>query len=170
MLSKTIVQSDQDYQTLMDLIQRIWPEVFEPIIGAAQVNYMLAHYQSLEVITKEIQAGAVYLILEEEGRPVGYTAYEETDAQLYLSKLYLDHTTRGKGYASAVFDWYETLAAGKTLHLNVNKDNQQAIAVYEHRGFVKVGERVADIGAGFVMDDYILRSVVEAILVVLKKN
>ena len=107
------------------------------------------------MITKEIQAGAVYLILEEERRPVGYTAYEETDAQLYLSKLYLEHTTRGKGYASAVFDWYETLAAGKTLHLNVNKDNQKAIAVYEHRGFVKVGERVADIGAGLVMDDYI---------------
>ncbi|WP_430612730.1 GNAT family N-acetyltransferase [Enterococcus sp. DIV0876] len=155
MLNKKIVQTAHDYQTLMDLIQSIWPEVFEPIIGKAQVDYMLAHYQSLEVIKKEIQAGAVYLILEADGQPVGYTAYEETDKQVYLSKLYLDKTTRGKGYASAIFDWYEALAQGKTLHLNVNKYNKQAIAVYEHRGFVKVGQRVADIGDGFVMDDYI---------------
>ncbi|OTN76003.1 hypothetical protein A5886_001079 [Enterococcus sp. 8G7_MSG3316] len=155
MLNKKIVQTDQDEQTLMALIQRIWPEVFEPIIGEAQVEYMLAHYQSLAVIKKEIQAGAVYLILEEEGQAVGYTAYEETDAQIYLSKLYLDKTTRGKGYTSAIFDWYETLAQGKILHLNVNKYNKQAIAVYQHRGFEKIGERVVDIGGGFVMDDYV---------------
>jgi hypothetical protein len=28
--------------------------------------------------------------------------------------------------------------------------------VYEHLGFVKVREEVADIGNGYVMDDYIL--------------
>ncbi len=78
---------------------------------------------------------------------VGYTAYEETQQQIYLSKLYLHQSTRGKGYASQVFDWYEEITSGKTLHLNVNKQNQQAIAVYEHRGF-RVSERTVAIGSG----------------------
>jgi len=154
-ITKKIIQSPEDFQTLDRLIKEIWPEVFTPIIGSDQVAYMLAHYQSPAAIQNEVQQGAVYLLLLEGDRAVGYTAYEETQQQIYLSKLYLHQSTRGKGYASQVFDWYEEIASGKTLHLNVNKQNQQAIAVYEHRGFTRVSERTVTIGSGFVMDDFI---------------
>lgn len=154
-ITQKIIQSPEDFQTLDRLIKEIWPEVFTPIIGSDQVAYMLAHYQSPAAIQKEVQQGAVYLLLMEGDQAVGYTAYEETPQQLYLSKLYLHQSTRGKGYASQVFDWYEEIASGKTLHLNVNKQNQQAIAVYEHRGFQRVSERSVAIGSGFVMDDFI---------------
>ncbi len=115
---------------------------------------MLAHYQSPAAIQNEVQQGAVYFLLLEGDRAVGYTAYEETQQQIYLSKLYLHQSTRGKGCASQVFDWYEEIASGKTLHLNVNKQNQQAIAVYEHRLYA-CSERTVTIGSGFVMDDFI---------------
>ena len=154
-ITKKIIQLPEDFQTLDRLIKEIWPEVFTPIIWSDLVAYMLAHYQSPAAIQNEVQQGAVYLLLLEGDRVVGYTAYEETQQQIYLSKLYLHQSTRGKGYASQVFDWYEEIASGKTLHLNVNKQNQQAIAVYEHRGFTRVSERTVAIGSGFVMDDFI---------------
>ncbi|WP_431021594.1 hypothetical protein, partial [Chromobacterium phragmitis] len=43
-----------------------------------------------------------------------------------------------------------------TLMLTVNRHNAEAIAVYEKRGFRVRGEVAADIGNGFVMDDYVM--------------
>ena len=149
------VRSLEEIQELELVVKEIWSEVFTPIIGSAQVSYMLETYQSPETIQQEIKEGAAYFILRLEDEIIGYTAYEEEADRLYLSKLYLTPAMRGKGVSSKVFDWVESLAAGKTLFLNVNNGNQQAIAVYEHRGFVRVGERKVDIGQGFVMDDYI---------------
>jgi GNAT superfamily N-acetyltransferase len=149
------INTSAEVQELVSVIREIWPEVFTPIIGAEQVRYMLATYQSPEKIQEEIVAGANYFLLQMNEQIIGYTAYEETTERIYLSKLYLTPAVRGKGVSNQLFDWYETLATGKTLYLNVNKGNQQAIAVYEHRGFARVGERTVDIGEGFVMDDYI---------------
>lgn len=137
------------------LVKEIWPEIYTPIIGEEQVNYMLETYQSLENIQKEISEGDQYFILLANNQPVGYTAYRDSADEVYLSKLYLTNATRGKGYGNQVFSWYEQVAAGKKLRLNVNKYNQRAIAIYEHRGFKCVESCQNDIGSGFVMDDYV---------------
>lgn len=51
----------------------------------------------------------------------------------------------------------EANAAGlPAIFLNVNRDNAQVIAIYEHLGFVRVREEKNDIGGGFFMDDYVL--------------
>lgn len=145
----------EELDLLMPLVREIWTEVFTPIIGSDQVDYMLANYQSKENIQEELKKGAQYLLIYYKNKPVGYTAYENKPEYLYLSKLYLHQSTRGKGLSSQVFNWYENLAKGRKLHLNVNQGNERAIAVYEHRGFEKIGERYVDIGQGFVMDDFI---------------
>ncbi|MGO2083724.1 GNAT family N-acetyltransferase [Vagococcus sp.] len=155
MLEKQTIKTSIEVATLFNVLEKIWREVFTPIIGEKQVDYMMEHYQSKAAIQGEIEAGAQYFLLFSNGKPVGYTAYEETAEQIYISKLYLAANSRGKGLSSAVFDWYEELGKGKTLHLNVNQGNQLAIAVYEHRGFKQVGERYVDIGEGFVMNDFI---------------
>lgn len=149
------VKSVEQIQELFTVLQEIWKEVFTPIIGAEQVAYMLTNYQSIENITEEIANGAKYFLLTYQNLPVGYTAYEALNDQIYISKLYLHANYRGKGLMSAIFDYYESIAGDKTLHLNVNQNNRQAIAVYEHRGFKRVGERYVDIGKGYIMNDFI---------------
>jgi ribosomal protein S18 acetylase RimI-like enzyme len=42
------------------------------------------------------------------------------------------------------------------IWLTVNRYNDATIAVYEKKGFRTVRTQVADIGNGFVMDDYIM--------------
>ena len=42
------------------------------------------------------------------------------------------------------------------IFLNVNRDNQAVIRIYEHFGFRKVREEKNDIGNGFYMDDWVL--------------
>ena len=44
----------------------------------------------------------------------------------------------------------------KKIWLTCNKYNAHTLKVYDHLGFVITDEQVADIGNGFVMDDYIL--------------
>ena len=43
----------------------------------------------------------------------------------------------------------------KAVWLTVNRNNSHAIEVYKHKGFIITRTQVADIGNGFVMDDYI---------------
>lgn len=154
-VEKRPVKTSAEIEALFPVVEKIWQEVFTPIIGAQQVAYMMAHYQSIAAITAEINAGAHYFLLVKDGQAVGYTAYEETPEQIYLSKIYLSADSRGQGLSTDVFDWYEELACGKKLHLNVNQGNERAIAVYEHRGFKRVGERYVEIGEGYIMNDYI---------------
>ena len=42
------------------------------------------------------------------------------------------------------------------IWLTCNKHNNNTLAIYDHLGFKIIDTQVADIGNGFVMDDYIL--------------
>ena len=42
------------------------------------------------------------------------------------------------------------------IRLTVNKGNADSIAIYRHTGFAIVIDVVADIGNGYVMDDYVM--------------
>ena len=102
MLEKVKVTSTE-IDELVSVIKEVWPEVFVPIIGQAQVDYMLATYQSKQQIEKEVAEGVQYFLLKEQGQTVGYTAYEVIASKIYLSKLYLMNQFRGKGLTSALF-------------------------------------------------------------------
>lgn len=123
------------------------------------IHLTVLHYQSSEDIEREITGGAQYYFVEAEGQSIGYLAYEIREDYLFISKIYLLNSERGKGISSQLFDWLESqaLAEGKNrLHLHVNRDNLQAIEVYQHKGFSVVQSAVSDIGGGFVMDDYFM--------------
>lgn len=156
-LTKKLVKTDGEVKALHPLIEEIWGEVFTPIIGEEQVAYMLSTYQSAENIEKEIADDAKYYLLMEGTASIGYTAYHLEPDALYISKLYLKATERGKGYSSSLFDWFEAIGREhkvKKLYLRVNKENERAIKVYEHKGFKVSHTKTEDIGHGFVMDDF----------------
>lgn len=149
--------TENELDELMAVIQEVWPEAFVPIIGQKQVDYMLKTYQSKKQIQKELTEGVSYFLLKSEENTVGYTAYEEINGKIYLSKLYLLNKVRGQGLTSSVFRWYEELAAQtkeREIFLRVNQGNHQAIEVYKHEGFEITEELISDIGQGFQMVDY----------------
>ena len=133
------ILTEQDISGLFPLARTIWREVFPPIIGSAQTEYMLKTYQSEENIRHEIEEGAQYFFIEnEDSRPVGYLAYELHDDCLFISKLYLVQSERGKGLTSEIFNLFENKARENDkafLRLRVNRGNSQAINVYLHKGF-----------------------------------
>ena len=71
------------------------------------------HAENLSVKNrfKRTDRRCVLLFIKSEEKTVGYTAYEEINGKIYLSKLYLLNKVRGQGLTSSVFRWYEELAA-----------------------------------------------------------
>lgn len=150
-------QTVEDIDTIVGLAQTIWMEHYAPIIGADQVRYMLETYHSRNAIMDELenQDFRFFTILS-DGRDVGYLSFQPQDEKLYLSKLYVLSSERGKGIGKQALHFVRKEAAERALReitLIVNKGNTQTIAAYKKIGFRKTGEIKADIGSGYVMDD-----------------
>ena len=139
-----------------ELAREIWTTHYTPLIGAAQVDYMLVRFQSETAIAKQIAAeGYEYYLAP----GAGYLALvpDLEMKSLLLSKIYVkaDRRRTGLGRAMAAFAEKRGAELGcRELWLTVNKHNAGAIAFYERRGFRKTEPVVTDIGGGFVMDDW----------------
>lgn len=151
------IKTAKEIDCLIGLIQEIWPEVFIPIIGSEQVDYMLMHYQGRDVITAEIARGIQYFFVEQDNCPVGYFAYALEKDQLFISKVYLKKAFRGLGLASKVFAYFEKVARENNkekLFLHVNRFNKQAVDIYLRRGFEIVKTVDEPLGDKFFLNDY----------------
>lgn len=163
------VQTQVDIACVAQLARQIWTQHYTPIIGDAQVQYMLTHFQSETAIQQQIAAGHEYFILfaetpltNAERIPVGYIdiVAEPDSGKLFLSKLYIIEEARGYGFGRAMFDHALSIAMQRGLNalwLTVNKLNP-ALHTYLQWGMVNQGSVVKDIGGGFVMDDFQLET------------
>ena len=150
------IKTSQEIDHLYELIKIIWPEVFTTLLGEAHVAYMLDNYQSPEKIKSEIDAGVVYYFVEAEEEIVGYLAYDLKADHMYISKLYLLNSVRGKGLSRSMLGWLEHTALDNhkdKLMLNVNRFNARAISVYKHMGFESIAEIDTPFG-DFMLTDY----------------
>ncbi len=139
------------------LAKEIWEEFYTPILGRAQVDHMVAKFQSADAMAAQLRDGYEYFAIERGDELVGYFAVRGApDGSLFLSKLYLRADARGTGAGRASMAFIEQLARerGATLlWLTVNKRNP-SVKRYERLGFHIASELVVDIGGGFVMDDF----------------
>ncbi len=165
-LEWTIVRSDVQIDQVVRLAQQIWSEHYLSIIGQAQINYMLAQFQSHTAISAQLRAGYDYYLLSHQHELAGYAAVcsELEQRCLFVSKLYLLKKVRGRGLGRLALTELSRLAATRKLErlrLTVNKRNP-ALQAYLRFGFEVRAEVVTDIGAGYVMDDYELEWPVQA--------
>lgn len=145
-----------DARQIADIARPIWEEHYTPIIGKAQVEYMLEKFQSEQAVSQQIKQGFSYSIVEVESELAGYLSTEKRNSTLFLSKFYLSSKFRGKGIAKQmlrfVIDQAKSLDC-KIIELTVNKFNP-AYQVYLKLGFKNIDSIQIDIGEGYIMDDY----------------
>ena len=154
------VTSGEEIEITARLADEIWREHYIRIITAEQIDYMLDKFQSVRAIADQItNQGYEYYLMLVDGVHAGYLAIKTEDAKLFLSKFYLLKSYRGQGYGSQAIRFLTDLCRERKLHaiwLTVNRHNASSIAVYERNGFRTVRTQVADIGGGYVMDDYVM--------------
>lgn len=160
MVSIQPVKTPEQVEAMCRIAQQVWHQHFTPIIGEKQVEYMLEKFQSPRAVTEQLQGGYEYFFLCWEDRPVGYMGIHQEDGSLFLSKLYLQQEYRGKKIASKAMEFLVALCRErglKSIWLTVNKHNDTTIAIYQKMGFYEICQQRADIGNGFVMDDYVMQ-------------
>lgn len=159
------VSDEASVHEIARLARLIWPDYYAPLIGAAQVEYMLAQFQSREAVAAQIREGSLYYLLREDaGGSAGYFALVPREREMFLSKLYIVSARRGRGYGRMAVEFAAGQARTRRLPkiaLTVNRRNAPSIAAYGKLGFVLAGSVVAEIGAGFVMDDFQMERSVE---------
>ena len=148
-----------DMQKVADLAFNIWNEHYVPIIGQAQVDYMLAKFQSRQAIQEQIDNGSMYYLLRLGDEDIGYFSVNQLQGKkaLELSKLYIYENHRGKKIGREAIEFIQYLGrelGAEKILLSVNKYNP-SIYAYESMGFCYREAVVQDIGGGFVMDDYV---------------
>jgi len=151
---------DADIPLLRQLAERVWRDYYPAIIGQTQVDYMLPLMYSDDVIRREIADGVVWELGLGENVPIAFLSIGlDSDGRAKLHKLYLDTAVHGRGFGQQLIHRAIEIArelGASELWLQVNKQNARAIRAYERAGFHLEKESVFDIGAGFVMDDFIL--------------
>ncbi len=138
-----------------------WRAVYPGIISHEQIEYMLARMYAVAEMERQIGQGTEFLRLLVDGRLIGFAAHSPTvnPGERKLDKLYIHPGHQRHGHGSRLLSYVieEARVLGCTsLMLTVNRRNTQAIAAYEKNGFVIRESVVADIGGGFVMDDYVM--------------
>jgi ribosomal protein S18 acetylase RimI-like enzyme len=150
--------NEQDIQKIADLANIIWHEHFTPIIGEAQVEYMLDKFQSFKAISEAVNVNNyIYYMAFDDGEFCGYIGIHPENKAVLLSKIYVEKSHRGKKISKQMIETVRNdYSDYDYMWLTVNKHNSNSIAAYKKMGFEITREQVADIGSGFVMDDYIM--------------
>jgi ribosomal protein S18 acetylase RimI-like enzyme len=152
---------EADIPDIQNIASITWQPTYVPLIGQEQVDYMLDKMYSRGALLERFSKGDVFLIAELGMKAVGFASYGIIDEENYgykLHKIYVLPEVHGKGVGkfliNEVVDQIRS-AGGKTLSLNVNRDNK-AQNFYEKAGF-KIKENVdIEIGNGFFMNDYVM--------------
>ena len=151
------VLNNQQIKIVEELACEIWNQHFIPIIGKAQVDYMLEKFQSQKALSEQMKQGFLYYLIKIDDKYIGYLGVLPGKKELFLSKLYIKSSERGKKIGKKAIQFVENLAEEKKLNrisLTVNIHNTNTIKAYEKMGFTNIGPVVQDIGNGFIMDDY----------------
>ena len=145
----------------------IWRAHYPGIITPAQIDYMLARMYDVAVLRRELDSGVAWFRALVDGELRGFASVGSTGipTEFKLHKLYVHPGWQRRGLGSALLQECESTARTRgatTLVLNVNKRNAVALAAYRRRGFTIRESIVADIGGGFVMDDYVMAKLLPA--------
>jgi ribosomal protein S18 acetylase RimI-like enzyme len=158
--------TEADFKTVANLADTIWRSHYSAIISMAQIDYMLAERFLPENLRSYLNsAGRWFEILWSGENPIGYCSYSLTSnpVEMKLEQLYLLGEFRGKGLGGSMLRHVENEARKmnvRLLMLQVNKHNEDSIAIYRNAGFQVRAEAIFDIGNGYVMDDYVMEKTI----------
>ena len=140
----------------------IWRSHYLGIITDEQIDYMLERGYALDTLAGFLDAPGRGLELARVDHGIaGFAAWYVTDrpAEAKLDKLYVLQSRQRQGIGGrliACVEGHARAIGARTLALNVNRNNVQAVRAYEKHGFTVREAVVVDIGRGFVMDDYVM--------------
>ena len=66
----SIVKEEREIVQTAQTAEEVWREYYIPLLGEAQVSYMVEKFQSAQAIAQQIADGYTYYLLEADGNIV----------------------------------------------------------------------------------------------------
>jgi ribosomal protein S18 acetylase RimI-like enzyme len=146
---------------IINIAENTWWRVYESILSSDQIRYMLDTIYAPSNLSSQIESGAqTYLILRDDGEPVGFASYSSTDQAGVgrIHKLYVLPEVHKKGCGRKLVEEVATRLRAldmEAVELNVNRFNP-AKGFYERLGFQVMREEDVPVGP-YWMNDYVMR-------------
>ena len=156
------VAEKKDLFLIQALAEKIWRPTYASILDSGQIDYMMKQIYSRESLLEQMDGlHHVFLILDYDSKPSGFAAYSVyvDEEKAKLEKIYVDPALQGKRLGKFLLDDVISRVKAtsvKALQLNVNRHNK-ARSFYEKQGFRVSREEDIDIGAGYFMNDYVMK-------------
>ena len=149
-----------DIPLIRELTFRVWPQTYASILSQEQIDYMLEMmYSEFSLKNQMTKDGCQFIIVYENGNPVGFASYSEEETQRWkLNKIYVLQNQQGKGTGKHMINYIiEEIKKqnANSLYLQVNRYNN-AKYFYEKLGFAEIDFINLDIGNGYFMNDYVM--------------
>lgn len=149
-----------DIPLIRELTFRVWPQTYASILSQEQIDYMLEMmYSEFSLKNQMTKDGCQFIIVYENGNPVGFASYSEEETQRWkLNKIYVLQNQQGKGTGKHMINYIiEEIKKqnANSLYLQVNRYNN-AKTFYEKLGFAEIDFINLDIGNGYFMNDYVM--------------
>ena len=148
---KLIPLTETDFEDLYEFMKPLWLETYSPILPEKQILFLLDKYFSKDGLAYYRGLGYEYYRIED----AGVLVFVERETDVFMDKLYLLPSARGKGYAAFAFE--EMSKRGKPVTLSVNQANERAKKCYKKNGFQQIDAVAVDLGNGMTNYDYIMR-------------
>ena len=151
--------TNSDIPYIHQIAHEVWPKAYADVITAEQIAYMLDWMYSPSSLRDQMEAGAHFLLLEEDSTPLGFASFRcLQDTNWKLDKLYVQSDRQKNGLGKRLIERVRAEIkerGGTQLELQVNRNNK-AIGFYQKLGFDILRVDDFDIGNGFYMNDYIM--------------
>lgn len=151
----------KNLETIAKLAYQIWNIHYPPIVGQAQVDYMLQRFYNLDALKKQLAEGQQFYLINNKSKPIGFISISHKDqGNYFIHKFYIDSAIQGKGYGEQTFEIIKQMIGTKetafTIQLTVNRQNYKAINFYFKLGFIIKEVADFDIDNGYQMNDFIM--------------
>jgi len=154
-----IAQSDEDFKLINSIAGDVMHEAFDKITAEGQIDYMINLYLTPEAMKRNTsEKEYTYKLIYFNGEAAGFFAYcpakrfqPSFEEGTFLSKLYIKKFARGKKVTSNLL-----ASLNRPVYLTVKRDDVHSVNIFKHYGFKIAQSVTADIGGGFVMDDFLM--------------
>ncbi|MBX0325384.1 GNAT family N-acetyltransferase [Halomicroarcula sp. F13] len=136
----------EDVPAVQRVARRAWHGAHDDIVGAATVDAFLQRYYTPSRLDDAVtDSDRVFLVATVDGDVVGFAEAGPTEADRTwsLARCYVDPGHWREGIGTALLDAIESGVrdrGGRRLRLVVMADNDDAVAFYESRGFLRVDD------------------------------
>lgn len=148
----------EELDLIAELADKIWNAHYVPIIGQAQVDYMLKRMYSRQSLEEQLtqKRHRFYLVALEEDIPGFVSVHREQNNDWFLNKFYILPHKAARGLGTQVLEALKELLQPDKITLTVNRQNYKSVNFYFKNNFKISCVADFDIGDGYVMNDFVM--------------